>query len=324
MKQTLVGRVIATFGRHLIVRAATGEELRARPFGRALSVVCGDEVRCRIDARHDEVHVVQVLPRRTALYRATARGGAEAVVANLTHLLVVLAPLPAPDLFIVDRYLAAAEAAGLTATLIVNKCDLGTAAPLAAELAVYAAAGYALVSCSAGSGAGLEGLHALLTVGAVAVLVGQSGVGKSSLVRHLVPQAEVAVGELLRSDEGRHTTTAARLFDLPSGAALIDSPGVRDFAPADTALDERTLGFVEVQRLAPGCRFNDCRHMREPGCAVRAAAESSALHPRRYESYRRLRRLREDSSAARPPARRRKRGGADGSTPDDASERDDS
>jgi ribosome biogenesis GTPase len=131
------------------------------------------------------------------------------------------------------------------------------------------------------------------------VLVGQSGVGKSSLVRRLLPQEQVAVGELVRAEEGRHTTTAARLFDLPHGAALIDSPGVRDFAPAVSTLDERTLGFPEVARLAAGCRFGDCRHLREPGCAVRAAAENGSWHPRRYESYRRLRRLREQLSANR-------------------------
>jgi len=305
MQATLVGRVIATFGRHLVVRSADGRELRARPFGRSLSVVCGDEVRCELDARHDEVHVVAVLPRRTALLRANLRGGAEPVVANLTRLLVVLAPLPQPDLFIVDRYLAAATAAGIAATLIVNKAELGIAPELATELAVLAGLGYPLLHCSAHSNAGLAELLATLVPGTLAALVGQSGVGKSSLVRRLVPQAEVAVGELVRAEEGRHTTTAARQFDVAPGAALIDSPGVRDFAPADTALDERTLGFIDVARLAPQCRFSDCRHLREPGCAVRAAADGGGLHARRYESYRRLRRLREQLSAARGPRRAR-------------------
>ena len=305
MKHTLDGRVIATFGRHLLVRAADGQELRARPFGRSLTVVCGDEVRCRVDAHHEELHVMQVLPRRTALYRANARGGAEPVVANLTRLLVVLAALPQPDLFILDRYLAAATAGGISATLILNKSELGVDAALAAELAVYVALGYGLVHCSAHSGDGLTELRAVLTPGTVAALVGQSGVGKSSLVRRLIPQAEIAIGTLVRAEEGRHTTTAARQYDLPPDAALIDSPGVRDFAPAETALDERTLGFIEVERLAPGCRFTDCRHMREPACAVRAAVESGAMHPRRYESYRRLRRLREELSAARGPRRSR-------------------
>jgi ribosome biogenesis GTPase len=261
--------------------------------------VCGDEVRCRVDPQHEEVHVIEVLPRRNALWRATARGGAEPVVANLTRLLVVLAPLPLPDFFVIDRYLCAATAAGVPATLIVNKSDLGIDAALGAELDAYAAAGFAALACSAASGAGMPQLLVALGPGMRAALVGQSGVGKSSLVRHLLPQAQVAVGELVRAEEGRHTTTAARLFDLPHGAALIDSPGVRDFAPAVSALDERTLGFPEVARLAAGCRFSDCRHLREPGCAVRAAAEDGSWHARRYESYRRLRRRREQPSAKR-------------------------
>jgi ribosome biogenesis GTPase / thiamine phosphate phosphatase len=299
MTPTVTGRVIATFGRHLVMRTADGAELRARPFGRALTVVCGDEVRCRVDRQHEELHVIEVVPRRNALWRANARGGAEPVVANLTELLVVLAPLPLPDLFVVDRYLCAATAAGMAATLVVNKSDLEIDAALAAELAAYAPAGYAALSCSAMSGAGMTELLAALGPDTVAALVGQSGVGKSSLVRRLLPQVDIAVGELVRAEEGRHTTTAARLFDLPHGAALIDSPGVRDFAPAVSALDERTLGFPEVARLAAGCRFSDCRHMREPGCAVRAAAEDGSWHARRYESYRRLRRLSEQLAATR-------------------------
>ncbi len=304
MAETVDGCVIAAFGRHLRVRTAAGAELRARPFGRALTIVCGDQVRCRIGA-HEEVHVTEVLPRRTALYRSNARGLAEPVVANLTQLLVVLAPVPAPDLFVVDRYVAAATAAGIAATLILNKTDLGVDAALAEELAVYAQAGYATLSCSADSGAGVSELRAAIAPKALAALVGQSGVGKSSLVLRLVPEAAVAIGDLVREEEGRHTTTAARLFDLPQGAGLIDSPGVRDFAPAVEALDERALGFIEIERLAPGCRFADCRHMHEPGCAVRAAAESGELSPRRYESYRRLRRLYEQLVAARRPERRR-------------------
>src|SRR5215469_15889333 len=299
MTPTVLGCVIAAFGRHLVVRTAAGVELRARPFGRALGVVCGDEVRCRIDPHHEEVHVIEVLPRRNALWRANARGGAEPVVANLTQLLVVLAPLPLHDLFVVDRYLAAATAAGVPATLIVNKSELGTGATLSTELEAYAAADFAVISCSAATGAGMKRLLAALGPATRAALVGQSGVGKSSLVRWLLPQAQVAVGELVRAEEGRHTTTAARLFDLPNGAALIDSPGVRDFAPAVSALDERTLGFLEVARLAPGCRFSDCRHLREPGCAVRAAVEDGSWHARRYESYRRLRRLHEDLATTR-------------------------
>jgi ribosome biogenesis GTPase / thiamine phosphate phosphatase len=304
MTDTFEARVTATFGRHLLVRDASGKELEARPFGRGLTVVCGDSVRCRAGAHHDEIHVVEIIKRRTALYRSNVRGVTEPVVANLSRLLVVLAPIPVPDLFVVDRYLAAAESVGIAGLLIVNKTELGIDAELAAQLEAFSAAGYRWFPCSVRTG---EGIDAVLEVcaGQVAALVGQSGVGKSSLVDRLIPEAEVEVGDLVRDEEGRHTTTASRMFDLPRGGHLIDSPGVRDFAPAVDRLDGRSLGFVEVERLAPQCRFNDCRHMREPGCAVRDATENGGMSPRRYESYRRLRRLFEELTAARGPERRR-------------------
>jgi ribosome biogenesis GTPase len=304
MNDTFEARVTATYGRHLLVREASGKELQARPFGRGLTVVCGDNVRCRADPHHDEVHVVEVLPRRSALYRSNLRGVTEPVVANLSRLLVVLAPLPAPDLFVIDRYLAAAASAGIAGLLVLNKSDLGVGETLRAELDAYTAAGYRWLACSVRDRAGIDSLQEVCAEG-VAALVGQSGVGKSSLAGHLIPDAGVEVGSLVREEEGRHTTTASRMFDLPHGGHLIDSPGVRDFAPAVDRLDARSLGFVEVERLAPGCRFSDCRHMREPSCAVRDATENGGMSPRRYESYRRLRRLYEELSAARGPERRR-------------------
>ncbi|HTU65356.1 MAG TPA: ribosome small subunit-dependent GTPase A [Steroidobacteraceae bacterium] len=298
--------VIAAFGRHLIVRDSSGRELRARPAGRRLSIVCGDQVRCEADRAHDELLVVEVLPRRTLLARANLRGESEPVVANITQLIVVVAPVPVPDFFIVDRYLCAATAAGIAGAVAVNKADLASGAGVdtgankvdAAELDALSAAGYRLAACSAKSRAGLEELRALLAAG-VSVLVGQSGVGKSSLVSALLPEAAVETGELMREEEGRHTTTASRAYALVSGGALIDSPGVRDFAPAVEQLDARTLGFPEIDRLAPDCRFADCKHLQEPGCAVIAAADNGAMSPRRYESYRRLRRRYSDLIGAR-------------------------
>jgi ribosome biogenesis GTPase len=296
--------VIAAFGRHLLVQDASGRTLRARPFGRDLGAVCGDEVRCRDDPRHGEVHVIEVLPRRTALYRSNARGRSEPVLANLSLLLVVIAPLPPPDPFVADRYLAAAQSAGIAATLVLNKTELGIDAALRIQLDVYAAAGYGYLTVSATTGEGIDRLLAA-SVGHVAALVGQSGVGKSSLVRGLAPDAEVEIGGLKRDEEGRHTTTASRLYALAGGGRLIDSPGVRDFAPAVDHLEPRHLGFIEVARLAPGCRFLDCRHMREPACAVRQGVESGLMDARRYESYRRLRRLAEDLTALKGPKQKR-------------------
>jgi ribosome biogenesis GTPase len=248
MNDTFEARVTATFGRHLLVRDASGKELEARPFGRGLNVVCGDNVRCRPDPHHDEIHVVEIIQRRTALYRSNVRGATEPVIANLSRLMVVLAPVPVPDLFVVDRYLSAAESGGITGLLVVNKIELGIDDALAAQLDVFTAAGYRWFPCSVKTG---EGIDALLEVcaGQVAALVGQSGVGKSSLVDRLIPGAGVEVGDLVREEEGRHTTTASRMFDLPLSGNLIDSPGVRDFAPAVDRLDARSLGFVEVERL---------------------------------------------------------------------------
>lgn len=298
--------VVASFGRHLLVRDDDGTIRKARPAGRRLSIVCGDRVRCEEDRAHDEVLAVEVRPRRTLLARANLRGESEPVVANITQLVVVIAPVPAPDFFIVDRYLCAATAAGISGRVAVNKGDLESEKIAAGELAAYDAAGYPHVICSAKTGAGLDALRDLLA-GAVSVLVGQSGVGKSSLVSALLPREDIETGTLVRDEEGRHTTTASRAYGLDSGGTLIDSPGVRDFAPAIDLLDERTLGFPEVAALAGGCRFVDCRHMQEPGCAVRTAAENGPLHARRYESYRRLRRRFEELIEARGPGYRHRR-----------------
>src|ERR1041384_6187831 len=182
--------VIAAFGRHMLVRRGD-EELRARPSGRRLSIVCGDRVRCEVDRKHDELLIVEVLPRRTLLARANMSGESEPAGANITHLVVVLAPLPKPDYFVVDRYLCAATAAGISGAVAVNKSDLEPDEDLRTELAAYGAAGYARVSCSAKFGDGLVELRDRLA-NAVSVLVGQSGVGKSSLVRALLPDADAA------------------------------------------------------------------------------------------------------------------------------------
>ncbi len=298
-------QVIAAFGRHLRVREPSGREHDARPFGRKLDIVCGDFVRCTADATHGEIHVVEILPRRSALYRSSARGDAETMVANVTLLVVVVAPMPVPDLFVVDRYLCAAASAGIRAVLVLNKVDLEGAETLRGPLQPFVAAGYEVLSVAA-----RERRHVDVIASALAretgVLLGQSGVGKSSLVAQIAPQAaQAATGELVRGEEGRHTTTSSQLYDLPGGGHLIDSPGVRDFAPAIQSLEPGSLGFVEVDRLSPDCRFADCRHMSEPGCAVRAAVEADgALDPRRYESYRRMRRLFDDLTTAQGPARR--------------------
>jgi ribosome biogenesis GTPase len=260
-------------------------------------------VLCASDAQHAQWQIRQVLPRRSALYRTNLRGRAELVAANLTLLVVVVAPRPEPDLFLVDRYLAAAACAGIGALILANKVEQEFTPAMRAELAALEATGCSTLFCSAHTGLGLEALRARLRHETV-MLVGQSGVGKSSLLRELIPGCDALVGELLKSTEGRHTTSAARLYALPGGGQLIDSPGVRDFAPAVDTLDAATLGFGEVAHYAPQCRFADCQHLKEPHCAVLAALAAGAISARRYESYRRLRRLREQLLARAPYSRR--------------------
>jgi ribosome biogenesis GTPase len=285
---TFSARVVAVHGRTLRVRA--GEQLLlASPARRDLTVVCGDQVQCVFDARHAQVHITAIGARRGTLYRTSARGAAELVAANVTLLVAVVAEPPDVDCFIIDRYLAAARCEGLTAAVVANKADRGLTSTVSAELSTLADLGYDCLTVSAHTSRGLPELRALLAAH-LGLLVGQSGVGKSSLLRALAPDCDAAVGELIRGREGRHTTATARLYPLPGGGELIDSPGVRDFAPAIERLDAATLGFVEVERLRPQCRFTDCRHMQEPDCAVREAV-GGGFAPRRYESYRRLRRL---------------------------------
>lgn len=298
-------RVTIAHGRLLQVRADDGSESTARADRRHLQVVCGDRVRCEYDARHDELRVVALEPRTGALYRSNARGGSELIAANLTLLVAVVAPLPVPDFYIVDRYLCAAQSAGIAACVVLNKVELGADLTVESELRVLEAIGYPGLQVSAEMGVGLEALRTLLH-GQAAVLVGQSGVGKSSLLRALVPGSEAPVGALIRDDEGRHTTTTTRLFELPDGGALVDSPGVRDFAPAIDRLVAPALGFRELAALSPQCRFADCQHLREPDCAVRLAVEHGTISARRYESYRRLHRLAGRLGSIAAPARSRR------------------
>lgn len=297
-------RVVAAFGRRFEVRDATGRRHQVRPVGRKMSIVCGDQVSCRHDPTHDETAIIAVLPRSTLLARANLRGDSEPVAANLSQLLVVVAPQPVPDLFILDRYLCAATSAGMRGRVIVNKSDLPGIAIETADGQAFEAAGYTITECSAATGEGVERLRQLLHA-ETSALVGQSGVGKSSLVAALLPHKDVATGDLTRAAEGRHTTTASRVYELAADSWLIDSPGVRDYAPALDNLEQTTLGFLEIAQLAPACRFQDCRHLREPDCAVQAAVAAGELNARRYESYRRLRRLHDDFAAARAPRGRR-------------------
>ena len=298
------GRVVASHGRQLTVEDPDGRRVPCRLHGRKLAAVCGDEARWGY-AHAGEPYgtVYELLPRRNTLERLTAAGRAEPVVANLTQLVAVVAPRPAPDWFVVDRYLAAAAWCGAGALIACNKAELGVADADAAELDGYAALGIPIVRTSTRGAPGIEALATRLR-GAVSVLVGQSGTGKSSLLNALAPEARAVTQEIsAATEEGRHTTTHAVLHRLASGGDLIDSPGVRDYAPPLPAPRHVGSGFVEIERAAAGCRFQDCLHDAEPACAVHAAVSAGAVRARRYESYRRLLALAREHDARHPGRR---------------------
>jgi ribosome biogenesis GTPase len=279
-------RVVECFGRRAIVQLANNERWPAVVFGKRTEIVCGDQVRVSMVGTSDELQVVEVLPRKTSFTRTDSRGRVETLAANVSLLAVVFAPEPAPDLFIVDRYLAGAAYARVRTLVILNKSDLATHdADLLHE---YRDAGYQTLNLCAKHGSGIDELRSAVK-GETFLLVGQSGVGKSTLTNALLPLSLRPTRELSdASGEGRHTTVSSALFDMPDGGALIDSPGVRDYAPPPLADNDVQVGWPEIISRAPQCRFNDCMHLREPGCAVLAAVESKVISARRYESYKRL------------------------------------
>jgi ribosome biogenesis GTPase len=287
-KRAGIGTVLASYGRGVLVQAE-GTTLHCALSGRKQRVVCGDRVAWAFPPSADGPSVQSVEPRRNLIERIDARGRAEPVSANIDRLAVVIAAEPAPDWFLVDRYWAGAALKDLDALLIVNKLDLGTG-PIEQELETYRRLNLNCIAVAAQSGQGLSELERSLA-GGVTLLVGQSGVGKSSLVNALIPDAAAQTAELTRDIEGRHTTTTARWYAMSTTAAIIDAPGVRDFAPPASLVRAAERGFIEIHGLSADCRFNDCRHMEEPGCAVRSAVVSGKIAARRYESYRRLFRL---------------------------------
>lgn len=281
------GIVIINYSRQVVVEDETGHRHDCLVKGRRLQPVCGDRVVWSVQA--DGVNVIdEILPRRSLLYRYDVRRQQQPLAANLDQLLIITAVEPTLEPFLLDKYLVAAEALGIQPVIVLNKIDLLTDAQhekLRTTLQPYATLGYPLLELSASTRAGLEGLKAALQNRSSA-LVGASGTGKSSIAAALLGDVAIRTGAISTArGEGRHTTTTTTLYHLPDGGDLIDSPGVRDFMLWPMPVTELKQHFVEFREPAARCRFNDCIHLNEPSCAVRAALLNGAISQQRYDSY---------------------------------------
>ena len=247
----------------------------------------GDWVAAAAVPDEDKAVIEAVLPRRTAFTRTNPWSDArEVVAANVDTVLVVTAVGRDFSARRLERYLAAAHESGADPVVLVNKADLeADEAAAALDAAREAAPGVPVHLVSAKRGDGLEELERYLVAGRTVALLGSSGVGKSTLANRLAGEELLATGDVRGDELGRHTTIRRQLVHLPRGGLLLDTPGLRELQLADADLDET---FPEIAALAPQCRFRDCSHAHEPGCAVRDAVEAGAISRDRYESYLKL------------------------------------
>ncbi len=301
------GRVITRYGMHADVEVQTGTDSDAHSnastsgeiircnIRRAVdSLVCGDIVVWRpykINNEDFQGVIEAVEPRTSEFVRPDFYDGLKPVAANIDQILIVSALLPDLTPSIIDRYLVAVEQLHITPLILINKMDLlnDDNEPLVNEtIKLYEDIGYKVVTLSAKQEEGIEQIQALLK-DHISVFVGQSGVGKSSLVNAILPNVNIETKQVSENSRlGVHTTTASRFYRLENGGAVIDSPGVREFAMWHLSKDEILSGFVEFTEFVGLCKFRDCSHKNDPGCALKQAVKDGRVTETRYNSYLRI------------------------------------
>lgn len=324
MSAVLTGRIVAAFGRQYLARLEDGSELICLTRGKKSEVVCGDIVEIKLTADASAENSAQgvierIAPRRSLLHRSDAFRE-KLIAANVTQIIVVVAAEPSFSDELLARCLVAAYDQKLDVLIVLNKCDLPEAAAAARQrLIAYTAIGYRVLELSAkivsplsasrnderphtqedegqlppppGEGRTVEGVDSLrpFLVNHTSVLVGQSGMGKSTLINALLPDAQAATREISSAlDSGKHTTTHARLYRLDETSSLIDCPGVQAFGLHHLSFGGIEQGFVEFAQYLGQCRFNDCHHTHEPGCALREAVAAGKIDARRLELFRQI------------------------------------
>ncbi|MDV6316805.1 small ribosomal subunit biogenesis GTPase RsgA [Idiomarina sp. HP20-50] len=291
------GRVISRFGQHADIRDDNGNTYRCHIRRVVDSLVCGDSVlwsRATAEQQGMQGVVVAVQERESLLSRPDYYDGLKPVAANIDQIFIISSVLPSFSSPIIDRYLVACEDIGIEPVIVLNKADLlpdideDERLHIEQRLKDYASIGYKVLHVSSATQNGLDALQSMLK-DRISIVVGQSGVGKSSLVNQLLPNVNAETN--LVSDNsglGQHTTTVATWYDLEQGGALIDSPGIREFSLWHLEPERIARCYIDFRDYLGGCKFRDCKHADDPGCALQEAVSNNQLHDWRLSNYHRI------------------------------------
>lgn len=288
------GVVISRFGQHADIEGDDHEIYRCNIRRSINSLVCGDKVIWRLgkEEQHKINGIVEAVEERISmLSRPDVYDGVKPIAANISQILIVSSVLPAFNADIIDRYLVAAEQTGITPVIVLNKIDLlneQNTTEIEEHLSIYRDIGYQIIYASNETSEGIEAIKQQLNQH-TSIFVGQSGVGKSTLTNSLMPELNVLTKIVSEnSGLGQHTTTVARLYHFNEGGNLIDSPGIREFGLWHLTPQQVCHGFIEFQDYLGYCKFRDCKHQNDPGCALIAAGKENKIHPKRLASFQRI------------------------------------
>ncbi len=281
----LQGTVIAAYGKRYQIELPDKKRISCVTRGKKTDLACGDRVNLQLTDKHEGV-IDSTLPRQTLLYRSNAYKS-KMLAANVTQIIIVLATQPSFYEALLNRCLIAAEAAHIKPLIVLNKCDLDDSSQAKQKLGLYSALGYQVLALSAKED--ISSLRPYLQ-GEASILVGQSGMGKSTMINALLPEEAVRTREVSMSlDSGKHTTTAAHLYHLDAHSQLIDSPGLQEFGLHHLSTDELEHAFIEFRPHLGLCRFSNCKHTQEPDCAIKQAMHDGKISQERLTIYQLLR-----------------------------------
>ncbi len=282
---SLQGTVVAAYGKRFQVELPDKKRISCVTRGKKTDLACGDVVTIELTDKHEGV-IETTLTRKTLLYRSNAFKS-KILAANVTQIIIVLATQPSFYEALLNRCLIAAEAANIKPLIVLNKCDLADSNEAKQKLALYTSLGYQVLTLSA-----KEDISALKPYlqGEASILVGQSGMGKSTIINALLPNEDVRTREVSHTlDSGKHTTTAAHLYHIDEHSQLIDSPGLQEFGLHHLSTDELEHAFIEFRPFLGKCRFNNCKHLQEPDCAIKDAVSNGQVTSERLAIYQMLR-----------------------------------